>query len=208
MRKLALKLMSAIVLIVFSISAIAQSETEVKQKIEKMNKEMAEAMKTGDHEKNLQFYAEDVVSLPSYDKMLKGKEEIRNSMKEMEKSEWKVKDIKFETVSVETNGDMVTEIGKYKMEMNKKDSDETMKDEGKYVTLWEKQADGSMKIKTEMWNSDLNPWAQMKEQKNMMGESRDNENMEIDMNKESKSMDKKMNNDSKATDERKNDSRK
>lgn len=191
MRKLALKLMSAIVLIVFSISAIAQSEAEVKQKIEKMNKEMAEAMKTGDHEKNLQFYAEDVVSLPSYDKMLKGKEEIRNSMKEMEKSEWKVKDIKFETVSVETNGDMVTEIGKYKMEMNKKDSDETMKDEGKYVTLWEKQADGSMKIKTEMWNSDLNPWAQMKEQKNMMGESRDNENMEIDMNKESKSMDKK-----------------
>ncbi len=208
MRKLALKLMSAIVLIVFSISAIAQSEAEVKQKIEKMNKEMAEAMKTGDHEKNLQFYAKDVVSLPSYDKMLKGKEEIRNSMKEMEKSEWKVKDIKFETVSVETNGDMVTEIGKYKMEMNKKDSDETMKDEGKYVTLWEKQADGSMKIKTEMWNSDLNPWAQMKEQKNMMGESRDNENMEIDMNKESKSMDKKMNNDSKATDERKNDSRK
>ncbi|HLN52156.1 MAG TPA: SgcJ/EcaC family oxidoreductase [Lentimicrobium sp.] len=190
MRKLTLTLMSVLVLIVFSISSIAQSETDVKQKIEKMNKEMADAMKAGDHEKNLQFYTDDVVSLPSYEKMLTGKDAIRNSMKEMEKSDWKIKDFNFETVSVETNGNVVTEIGKYRMEMNKKDTQETMKDEGKYVTLWEKQPDGSLKIKTEIWNSDNNPWAQMKEQKNMMGESHEDNGMEIEKNNGNESMKK------------------
>jgi ketosteroid isomerase-like protein len=32
-----------------------------------------------------------------------------------------------------------------------------MEDTGKYLTLWEKQADGSLKIKVETWNTDKNP---------------------------------------------------
>lgn len=190
--------MSMLALMVFTVSAIAQSEADTKQKIEKMNKEMAQAMIAGDHEKNLQFYTDDVVSLPSYEKMLNGKDAIKTSMQEMEKSEWKIKDFNFETVSVETNGNMVTEIGKYKMEMSKKNTAEAMKDEGKYLTIWEKQADGSLKIKTEIWNSDLNPWAQMKEQKNMMGESHEDKGMD---------MDKRHDDDAKSMDDSKNDSK-
>ncbi|GEM_PF-574929 len=194
MRKLTQTLLSALFLLTISLSATAQSQADVKQKIEKMNKEMAQAMIAGDHEKNLQYYTDNVVSLPSYEKMLQGKDAIRKSMEEMEKSDWKVKDFNFETVSVEQNGNMVTEIGKYRMEMNKKGSTEMMKDEGKYVTLWEKQPDGSYKIKTEIWNSDLNPWAQMKDHEKMMGESHDRD-MDMDMDKDMhKDMDKKMDN--------------
>jgi ketosteroid isomerase-like protein len=29
-------------------------------------------------------------------------------------------------------------------------------DQGKYLTIWEKQSDGSLKIKVEMWNTDVN----------------------------------------------------
>ena len=32
-------------------------------------------------------------------------------------------------------------------------------EEGKYLTVWEKQADGSLKVKLETWNSDTNPMA-------------------------------------------------
>ena len=192
MRKLTLTLTSALILLLVSFSAMSQSQAELKQKIEKMNKDMAAAMISGDHEKNLQYYTDNVVSLPSYEKMLQGKDAIKKSMEEMEKSDWSIKDFNFETVSVEPNGNQVTEIGKYKMEMNKKGSAESMKDEGKYLTVWEKQPDGSLKIKTEIWNSDMNPWAQMKEHEKMMGESRDKDmDMDRDMDKK---MDKDMDN--------------
>jgi len=35
---------------------------------------------------------------------------------------------------------------------------EPMHDVGKYVTVWQKQIDGSLKIKVETWNTDANPW--------------------------------------------------
>jgi hypothetical protein len=38
-------------------------------------------------------------------------------------------------------------------------------DQGKYITIWEEQPDGSMKIKVETWNTDTNPWAQMEQVK-------------------------------------------
>lgn len=179
-------------MLMFAFSAMAQSDAELKQKIEKMNKDMAQAMIAGDHEKNLQYYTDDVVSLPSYDKMMTGKDAIKKSMDEMAKSDWKIKDFNFETVSVETNGNIITEIGKYRMEMSKAGMAESMKDEGKYLTLWEKQADGSLKIKTEIWNTDKNPWEEMsamqKDNKNIMGETQTDK---IDKNMDNRHNDNK-----------------
>lgn len=171
-------------LVVFSITAIAQTETETKQKIERMNKEMADAMIAGDHEKNLALYTNDVISLPSYDKMMMGKDAIRNAMVEMQKSGWKIKHCHFETVALETNGNIITEIGKYRMKMAKDGMAMDMEDEGKYLTRWEKQLDGSLKIKTEIWNSDKNPWEEMsamkdKDGKSMMGETKEKEEMKM-----------------------------
>ena len=37
-------------------------------------------------------------------------------------------------------------------------------DNGKYVTVYEIQKDGSLKVKIETWNTDTNPWAQMNEE--------------------------------------------
>jgi hypothetical protein len=36
-----------------------------------------------------------------------------------------------------------------------------MKDNGKYLTLFEIQQDGSLLIKVDTWNTDLNPWEAM-----------------------------------------------
>jgi ketosteroid isomerase-like protein len=35
----------------------------------------------------------------------------------------------------------------------------TTSDHGKYLTIYQKQKDGSWKIKADMWNTDLNPFA-------------------------------------------------
>jgi ketosteroid isomerase-like protein len=194
MKKLILKTAILSAMVVFSLTAIAQTDAELKKQIKKMNDDMAKAMIAGDHEKNLDYYADDVVSLPSYDKMMKGKNEIRKSISDMNKSDWKIKDFDFETVSVETNGNIVTEIGKYKMEMRNDKMDQSMKDEGKYLTMWEKQKDGSLKIKTEMWNSDKNPMEEMrammtKERKEMMGEQQERHD-EMHDNMDRKHLDK------------------
>jgi ketosteroid isomerase-like protein len=32
-----------------------------------------------------------------------------------------------------------------------------MKDHGKYLNVWQKQSDGSWKLRADTWNSDVNP---------------------------------------------------
>jgi hypothetical protein len=40
--------------------------------------------------------------------------------------------------------------------------DKPMDDHGKYLTVWEKQKDGSLKVKIEIWNSDVDQMSMMK----------------------------------------------
>ncbi|MDP2365317.1 MAG: hypothetical protein Q8M94_16305 [Ignavibacteria bacterium] len=61
-------------------------------------------------------------------------------------------------------GNLAIEIGNYDMKMSGLGMPEWA-DNGKYITIWEEQKDGSMKIKVETWNTDTNPWAQMEQSK-------------------------------------------
>ena len=61
---------------------------------------------------------------------------------------------------------MITEIGTYKISMTMPNMDKPMEDHGKYLTIWEKQKDGSLKVKVETWNSDVDPMSMM----NQMGQ--------------------------------------
>jgi hypothetical protein len=36
-----------------------------------------------------------------------------------------------------------------------------MTDHGKYMNIWQKQSDGSWKLRADTWNSDINPYANM-----------------------------------------------
>jgi ketosteroid isomerase-like protein len=146
-----------------ALNAWSQSEEEIKTKIEKINSKMAEAMVAGEYEKTLGLYAEDAISLPSYQPMLKGIEEIKKSSEEMAKSGSKVKSFEAHTKKVKICGDMVIEIGKYRISMEMPGMPDPVEDHGKYITIWEKQSDGSLKIKIDTWNTDVNPWAQGQE---------------------------------------------
>lgn len=146
-----------IVLIMATSSAFAQSDAELKMKIEKLNMEMSKAMISGDMDKSLSYYAADVVSLPNYDKMLTGLDAIRKSNEEMKKAGWSVTSFKTNTISATSCGTSITEIGTFEISFAMKGSDQPMMDAGKYVTIWEKQKDGSLKIKVEIWNTDKYP---------------------------------------------------
>ncbi len=154
-------------LFVTAFNAFSQSEEELKVKIEKMNAKMVKAMLAGDHEMSLAYYVDDAISLPSYQPMLKGKEAIAASAKEASNSPMKITSFELHTKKIEVCGDMVIEIGKYSMAFTMPNMPEPATDKGKYITIWEKQTDGSLKIKIDTWNSDINPWNEMNKEKEM-----------------------------------------
>jgi ketosteroid isomerase-like protein len=149
---------------------LAQTSEEYKTQIEKMNKQMVKNMLEGNVEKSLEMYTDDAISLPSYEPMLEGIEEIKESQEKMKSSGMKFDSFVPTIVKVIPGENMVTEIGTYKVSMSMPGMEQAMNDQGKYVTIWEKQDDGSLKIKVETWNSDVDPMTQMKSMEKMVGE--------------------------------------
>lgn len=140
-----------------------QTARDFQAQIEDINKEMVKNMLSGDTESTLKMYAEDAISLPSNEPMLEGISEIRKHAEEMTKSGMKVTSFEPTTLKVLPEGNHITEIGTYKIKLSVPGMEEAIEDHGKYLTIWEKQSDGSLKIKVETWNSDVNPMEQFEQ---------------------------------------------
>lgn len=128
------------------------AEEWIKNAVDKMEK----AMVNGDYQYIMDLYVDDVISLPNFEPLVKGKENIEKNMKESVNSGFKFNSVDFETLEVFGDGDYVYEIGAYKMNMTLPGMNEPIEDTGKYLTVWEKTDDG-YKIKVETWNTDSNP---------------------------------------------------
>jgi len=135
----------------------AQSTDELRAQIEKNNKTMQQAMIKGDFETGMAFYADEVVSLPSYSKMLQGREAIRQSNQAMMASGMKMTAFETAISMLTTCENNVLEIGTYKMRYTMPGAPGEIADEGKYLTIWVVQPDGSLKIIVETWNPDTYP---------------------------------------------------
>lgn len=156
MKKLLVRFALIVFLLLPAMAMLAQSDAEFKQMIERNNKMIGEAMMAGNIDKVMAMYTEDAVQLPNNAKMLKGKSAIRMDQEEMVKEGWKVKEYNTNIQSVEAHGDVVTEVGTYSMAVQKDGMPDMVRREGKYLCVWEKQADGSLKLQTEIWNHDQN----------------------------------------------------
>jgi len=152
-----------LMLLCIAISATSQSDDQLKEKIMKINKELSKAMIEGNSQVGLSYYAPDAISMPNNAKMVQGIDAIKKSNEEMMSSGFKVNSFELNTVMVKSVDNMVTEIGNYKMSFTMPGMPSVSQDAGKYLNIWEKQADGSLKIKIEIWNTDLNPMAQQPE---------------------------------------------
>ena len=160
-KKNALSISLLSVILFMASAAFSQTAAEYKTKIETINKEMTKYMLEGNTEKTLSLYTEDAISMPSYEPMHDGIAAIRKASEEMAKSGWKCNSIEATTLKVIPNGNLITEIGTYKISMSMPGMDKPMDDHGKYLTLWEKQKDGSLKVKIETWNTDVDPMSMM-----------------------------------------------
>jgi ketosteroid isomerase-like protein len=56
-------------------------------------------------------------------------------------------------VDLFSSGDLIHEVGNYEITLKVPGVPYDITDKGKYLVIWEKQNDGSLKIKLETWNN-------------------------------------------------------
>lgn len=142
---------------------------QVTNSIKSMTAEMAKEMNSGTMDTSMSRYATDCVSLPNHGPRLKGKDAIKKHYMQMMESGAKFSDVKFEVVDVKVDRVYAIEIGDYSMTFEMPGMP-PMSDEGKYLTVWEKQSDGAWKIKIETWNTNKMPMMPGMEGEMMKGE--------------------------------------
>ena len=165
MKSLFSKLMLILTCLLLINSNVFSQDMDLKKKMQEMNNTMIKAMLEDDMETALSFYADDAISLPSYEPMLKGKAAIKEHSMKSHEAGFKINDMALNTMDVWSGGDLAFEIGTYTINMTMPGMPNAMDDKGKYLTVWQKQTDGSWKMKAETWNSDNNPWMGMPEMK-------------------------------------------
>jgi ketosteroid isomerase-like protein len=131
--------------------------------LERTSDDMVRAALAGDSEKLVSLYTDDAVYMPSYHEMLEGQEAIARYQEEMDQSGIRFHSMDFTILELWQDRDHLYEIGKYGLSMTVPGTPVPVADNGKFMTVWAKQRDGSLKIKAEIWNSDLDPWAMQAE---------------------------------------------
>ncbi len=150
-----------LILLVFVLaSSQLFAQDDLKNEVQEAADKIAKAYVLGDLNTLASFWIDDAISLPHYEKMIKGKDAIIEREKETLKAGVIVHSINFTTLEVWESGDLVYEIGKYGIALTIPGMPKPLADYGKYLSVWERQSDGSLKMKADIWNTDLNPWTE------------------------------------------------
>lgn len=138
------------------------SGEELKSEINSLNNTMAKAVMEGNYELTTNMYKEDCISLPSYQPMLRGKAAIIKQAEMEKQNAMKMENFVLTSTDIWQNGNLVVDVGTYSFSMDMPQMPGgVFKDQGKYITIYEVQADGTLLIKADTWNTDTNPWMQM-----------------------------------------------
>jgi ketosteroid isomerase-like protein len=107
-----------------------------------------------DLEKTIAYYSNDAIVLPPNAPIATTKDAIRKIWQDFLASPGFVLSWKATKVEVAKSGDLGFVSGTYEFTMNDA-SGKPVTDKGKYVEVWEKEADGKWKCGTDTWNSDM-----------------------------------------------------
>jgi ketosteroid isomerase-like protein len=166
MRNLALRvcLGAALVSIAGQPALASKDLSKIKATLDAMSNELVQATLEGDVETVMSHYTEDSVSMPNYHGILEGSQAIREYQENMYAVGIEFQSMDFTTRDLWKCGDLVYETGAFGVSLTMPGAPEPVTDHGKYMTVWEQQRGGVLKIKTEIWNSDFNPWVMAAQQ--------------------------------------------
>jgi ketosteroid isomerase-like protein len=119
-----------------------------------LDTQWSKAAAAKDLEQTVAYYSEKAIVLPPNATSAATKETIRNVWKDVFAAPGLVITWKPTKVKLGSSDDMAWVSGTYELLMNDP-SGKPANDRGKYLEVWEKQADGNWKCAADMWNSDL-----------------------------------------------------
>ena len=137
-----------------SSSARLSGTQSVEQLLRDLDAQWAKAAAAKDVEQTIGYYSADAIVLPPNAASAATKDAVRNVWKDMLATSGLVITWQPAKVQLAKSGDMGWVSGTYELTMNDA-SGKPINDRGKYLEVWEKQADGNWKCRADMWNSDL-----------------------------------------------------
>ena len=162
MKKTIFSLIIISLLCLGAIDVNAQRMGDMKDTFTKLNQEMVELSKAGKYVSLQKFYEDDVISLPYNRPMEKGFNEVLAGHQMRQGAGYKLVDGQMTTVELISKDDLVVEIGTFVYTVSFPGPPEPITDNGKYMTIWRMQKDGSWKIAAETWNSDQGQQSQQR----------------------------------------------
>lgn len=136
------------------VGAATGVDTKIEQTLRDLDAQWSAAAGAKDLDKTVSFYSDDAIAMPPNASAARTKEAIRKLWRDLIASPGFVISWKATKIEVAKSGDLACLSGTYEFAMNDA-SGKPVNDHGKYVEVWEKQADGKWKCGTDIWNSDL-----------------------------------------------------
>jgi ketosteroid isomerase-like protein len=130
------------------------ADTKIEQTLRDLDAQWSAAAGAKDLDKTVSFYSDDAIVMPPNASAARTKEAIRKLWQDLIANPGFVISWKATKIEVAKSGDLACLSGTYEFAMNDA-SGKPVNDHGKYVEVWEKQADGKWKCGTDIWNSDL-----------------------------------------------------
>jgi uncharacterized protein (TIGR02246 family) len=130
------------------------ADTKMEEALRDLDAKWSAAAGAKDIDKTVSYYSEDAVVMPPNAPSAKTRETIRSAWKEMLTTPGAAISWRATKIEVANSGDLACVRGTYEEAMTDA-SGKSVKDHGKYVEVWKKQADGTWKVVADIWNSDL-----------------------------------------------------
>jgi uncharacterized protein (TIGR02246 family) len=133
-------------------AACLAGDPKIEEALRDLDEQWSKAAGAKDVDKTVSFYSDDAVVMPPNGPRATTKEAIRAIWKDLltdASISWKTKE-----VEAAQSGDLAFSSGTYEVTLNDP-TGTPVKDRGKYLEVWKKQADGTWKCVMDMWNSDL-----------------------------------------------------
>ncbi len=144
----------------------------LKAMIEDLGDKAEKCFLSGNVDAMLQYYCDDVISMPNLHPMIRGKADLKRKTEAILASGLKFASLESTALDVQGGGDLVYEVGTFRQAILIPGVKEPLKQNGKYVNIWRRQPNGRLAIAVEIYNSDTDPNAKKTAQSTATAESR------------------------------------
>jgi len=126
----------------------------LRDEVEALNSEFSKAVSNQDLDSVMDLYKSDAWLLAPGVPLIQGADGIRALFQTM--LDTGVRALDLESAAVEGSGDLAVDIGRYRLTIEAAGADSVI-EEGKYIVVLKRQADGNLRIAYDTFNSDAAP---------------------------------------------------